>query len=115
MTNEQGKQDSLDSWDDYISGNFLKSINVKDQEHAFVVINVGEEEMEGSKRPRISIESDGQSYEFDINKTNSVKLKELGVESPKALIGKKIFFIKVMVRNPKLNKEVEGLRISKVE
>lgn len=112
---EKDKQNSLDSWDEFISGNFLKAENVNEGD-VFVVTDVSLYTEEGREtRPRIHVERNGVGFDFDLNKTNSVKVKELGVESPKALVGKKIYFIKVMVRNPQLNKEVPGLRISKIE
>lgn len=111
------EQVNLDSWDDYISGNFLKAVNVNSEEDAFVVLAVeqGTEPDGQGKRIRLHLQRNEIEYDFDLNKTNSAKLKELGSESPKTLIGKKIYFRKVLVRNPKTNMEVDGLRISKLD
>ena len=65
--------------------------------------------------PRITIERNGKEFEFDLNKTNAKNLKELGIKTPKEVIGKKIYFKKALVRNPKTNQEVEGLRICRIE
>ena len=109
-------QDSLDSWDSYLSGNFLKAINVSSEADAYVVTGITEvEDPDGIKRPRLHLERNNTQFDFDLNKTNAAKVKELGITSPKSVVGKKIFFRKVLVRNPKTNQEVDGLRVSKVE
>ena len=113
QTNETDKL--LDSWDDFVSGNFLKAIDVNSPEDAFVVVSVDIAEKDEKKNIRLEFQRNGKDYDFDVNKTNAKKLKELGVVNPKALISKKVFFRKALVRNPKTNQEVEGLRIYKVE
>lgn len=112
MENENGQ---LDSWDSFISGSFLKAINVTNEEQPFVVTNVTIEETEGGIKPRLQLENKETKFDFDLNKTNSLKISELGIKSPKDLIGKKIYFKKVLVRNPSTNKEVDGLRVHKVD
>jgi len=118
MENETKKIDELeaglDAWDDYISGNFLKAINVNSDQEAFGVLKVEISETNGEKRPRLTLKKGDNEFEFDLNKTNSKKLKELGIKSPKTLVGKSIYFTKALVRNPQTNMEVEGLRVSKV-
>lgn len=108
---------NLDSWDNYTSGSFLKAAHVSSDKDAFVVIGVDEaiDQTTKASRVRLNLERNGQEYDFDLNKTNGSKLRSLGVPSPNALVGKKIYFIKALVRDPKKNVEVEGLRISKVE
>lgn len=109
-------QEQLDSWDNFVSGTFLKPINVNNDKEAFVVIGVAIFEAEdGTQRPRLTLERNEKEFEFDLNKTNAVFLKNSGIGSPKELIGKKIYFKKVLVRNPKTNQEVESLRILKVD
>ena len=111
------KTDSLDSWDDFIAGNFLKAINVDSDKDDFVVTEVSQytDTKDNSRRPRLTLERNEIEYNFDLNKTNSVILKEKGVTNPKALLGAKLYFKKVLVRNPTTKAEVEGLRIAKVE
>lgn len=115
MTNE------TDSWDKYLSGNFLKAINVSGENHAFVCTDVGTFERKPTtpdaevvKGIRLTLESNGQEYDFDLNKTNAKKIKDLGVAAPKDCLGKTFFFKKALVRSPKTNQEVEGLRIYKI-
>jgi hypothetical protein len=110
----------LDSWDDFIGSNFLKATDVTSENVPFICVNIEiikEKDMKGNEsiRPRLMLECNKQVYEFDLNKTNSTKIKDSGIEKPRDLLGKKIFFRKVLVRNPANNKEVDGLRIWKVE
>lgn len=114
MENENDKE-VLDSWDSYVSGNFLKVVNVTSDSDVFVCIAITEEEQDGVKKPRLTVERNGTSWDFDLNKTNAQKCVELGISKPKDLIGKKIFFKKALARNPTTNKEVETLRIFKIE
>lgn len=113
MVNEQDK--SLTSWDEFVSGNFLKAINVNSENDAFIVVSLETATIDDRKMLRLNLERNGQNYDFDVNKTNAARLKELGIQSPKELQGKKLFFRKALVRNPTTNKEVEGLRIYRVE
>lgn len=114
---EQEKESILNSWDKFISGNFLKAINVLSENESYNIMSISEgSDPDGNEiRLRLHLERLKNEYDFDVNKTNAVKLKELGAESPMSLIDKKIYFRKVLVRNPKTNKEVESLRILKLE
>ena len=105
----------LDSWDEYISGNFLKAINVENENDVFVCIDVNLIQVDNDLKIRLTLEKKGIEFLFDLNKTNAKKSKDLGIASPKALLGKKIYFKKALVRDPKKNVEVEGLRIFKIE
>ena len=105
----------LDSWDNFVSGNFLKAADVNSSEDAYVCIDIQVAQREDKENLRLTLERNEKESEFDLNKTNAKKLKELGINSPKEVIGKKIYFKKVLVRNPKTNLEVESLRISKIE
>lgn len=110
---ENENQQRLSSWDEYVSGNFLKAVNVGSENEEFICTNVAEAEREGVKHLRLTLERDGNEWEFDVNKTNARKLQE-SVDSPQKLVGKKLSFKKALVRNPKTNNEVESLRVSKV-
>lgn len=111
---ENENQDRLGSWDNYVSGNFLKAANVENEGDAFVVKEVSEFERDGVPSIRISLERNGNDWDFDVNKTNAKKLQEF-VKTPKELVSKKLYFRKALVRNPKTNQEVESLRVTKVE
>lgn len=106
----------LDSWDDFCGSNFLSVKNVSSESDAFVVIAVEEFVKEGeSPKVRITLEKGEENFTFDLNVTNANFCKNAEIKSPKQLIGKKFFFKKVLVMSPKTKKEVESLRISKIE
>lgn len=109
-------RNNLDSWDKF-SGSYLKADMVKSDSDFFVCTNLNETEDDKTGNPKLQLILERENIElmFDLNKSNIQILKDLKVLAPKDLIGKKIFFNKVMARNPQLNKEVPSLRISKVE
>ena len=104
---------NLDSWGGFLGSNFLSANDVKDESHEFVCVNV---EMDTENdRPCLFLESGDLKAKFTLNVTNSCFVKNAGIISPRGMIGKKIKFKKVLVRNPQTKKEVEGLRISNLE
>lgn len=108
--------ESLNSWDSFVSGNFLKAINVDGEQEGFICTNVEEitDSKEQKKRLRLTLEKLGAvEFEFDLNKTNASFLMKQGLKNPKEVIGYTLYFKKALVRNPKTNQEVESLRISK--
>lgn len=109
------EQKNVGEWDSYIS-NFLKAADVEAEDQPFVVISMEEIENRGEKAIRLHLETKEIKYAFDLNKTNAVFLKtKADIKHPKDIVGKKLYFKKVMVRNPQINQEVEGLRIHKVD
>ena len=104
----------ISDWGDYINESFLKAADVKGPEQVFAVVNIEEVGDIDSKTLRLTLESSGSKYLLDLNKTNSVFLKNNGISHPNAVVGKKISFKKVIVVNPSTHKEVEGLRIASV-
>jgi hypothetical protein len=107
---------SLESWGDFCGSNFLKAEQVKNEQEGYVVtdIEVFSDE-NNSAKPRLSLEKGEETFLFDLNVTNSNFCKNNGITSPKQLIGKKLYFRKVNVMSPTKKKEVESLRISKIE
>jgi len=102
-------------WDNYISGKFLKAEDVKNAEDSFEVTGVTEDTNQSDiKVVRLSLKYGDDEFKFDLNKTNSAFVKNANVSHPKELIGKKLQFNKVRVRDPTKKIEVDGLRISKV-
>jgi len=109
-------KENLDNWDDFCGSNFLKTINVANEQDAFVCIGVEIfEDKESNSKPRLTLEKQEKEYIFDLNVTNANFCKNNKIFSPRTLIGKKIYFKKVLVNSPKSGKEVESLRICKVE
>lgn len=107
-------QKTVGEWDSYIS-NFLKANDVTGEDQPFVVISAEEVDNHDGKNIRLHLEIDPIKYILDLNKTNVVFLKNNGIEHPKDVIGKKLFFKIVETRNPKTNQTVDGLRICKIE
>ncbi len=108
------QQKSVGEWDNYIS-NFLKAVDVTGTDQPFVVVSTEEVDNREEKAIRLHLESNQIKYIFDLNKTNSVFLKENGIGHPRDVTGKKLYFEKVKVMNPQTKKEVDGLRICKLE
>lgn len=107
---------STDSWDGFTGANFLKTTHVANEQDAFVVeeVEIFDDE-ENTPKPRLVLSKGDESYLFDLNVTNSNFCKNNNIASPKMLLGKKMFFRKVFVNSPKTKKEVESLRICKIE
>lgn len=112
MTNKATTED----WEGFTGANFLKTIHVLNEQDPFVVLGVEIfEDEDNSPKPRLVLGKGDSEYLFDLNVTNSNFCKDAGIKSPKSLIGKKICFKKVNVISPRTKKEVESLRICKVE
>ena len=115
------QKNQLDSWDNFTSGNFLKAADVASENDAYVCTDVEISEVTDNKTKekrqalRLTLQRNEKESELDLNKTNAKKLKDLGIKSPREVIGKKLYFKKALVRNPQTNVEVEGLRIWKIE
>ena len=106
------KTTSADSWDGLLV-NYLKADNLKEQEEVFACIGINVE----GKEMELEVQRDEKEkpFVFGLNVTNKVFLKNNGISVPKEVIGKKLTIKKVLAMNPSLKKEVESLRISKVE
>ena len=101
---------STESWDGLLT-NYLKADNVKDETVPYICIGVKVKD----KDMDLELEQNGKRLLFSLNVTNKVFLKENGISKPKEVIGKKIFFRKVKATNPQTKKEVDSLRIDKLE
>lgn len=107
---------NLDNWDNFCGSNFLKAMHIDDLSKGVVVEDIAVyEDDENSAKPRLSVSKGENKFLFDLNVTNSNFCKNNGITSPKQLIGKKLYFRKVNVTSPKTKKEVESLRINKIE
>jgi len=109
------ENETLDSWDNYLSGNFLKAANVESEEDAYVCTDVESIDRDNKPQVRLHLQRKEIDWALDLNKTNSRKLLELGLMSPKEAIGKKIYFKKALATNPDTKKEVDTLRIYKID
>lgn len=107
---------TTESWDHFTGSNFLKTSHVANEQDAFVVeeVEIFSDE-ENAPKPRLVLGKGDENFLFDLNVTNSNFCKNNGIASPRMLIGKKMYFKKVLVNSPKTKKEVESLRICKIE
>lgn len=106
-------QEKLNSWDGFTGSTFLNTEDVRDENHEFVCVEV-ELDTEND-RPILVLESGELKTKFSLNVTNTNFVKNAGVSSPKACIGKKLTFKKVMAYSPKAKKEVDSLRIKSIQ
>lgn len=107
---------TLNEWGDFTGANFLKSTNVAGENEAFIVkeIEIFQDE-DNVAKPRLVLKRGTDEFLFDLNVTNANFCKSAGVPSPKDLVGRMLYFKKVLVNSPKTKKEVESLRICKVQ
>ncbi len=105
---------NIDSWDGFTGTNWVKADVVKSESDAFVCVNT-ELEDKDNPQPLLTLQHNEEEYKFTLNVSNSKKCKELKITKPADLIGKKLYFKKILVRDPSTNKEVDGLRIHKIE
>lgn len=110
MTNEQG---NLDNWDNFCGSNWLNVEDVKSETDAFVCTKV---ELDAeNNRPMLVLEKNETAYKLSLNVTNANFVRDAGVKAPKDLVGKKFYFRKTMAFSPTAKKDVQTLRIAKVE
>lgn len=101
---------SSESWDGLLK-NYLKADNLKENTESFGCVGVN---VEGSDMD-LELERGSERFVFSLNVTNKVFLKQNGIAAPKEVIGKKLTFEKVKAYNPTAKKEVDSLRIIRVE
>lgn len=101
---------TIDSWDGLLT-NYLKADNLKEQEEEFVCIGV---DVRGQDLD-LEFERGEEKFTFGLNVTNKVFLKNNGITKPRDVIGKKLTLNKVKAFNPTLKKEVDSLRITRIE
>jgi len=117
METQSNETKEIGDWETYISNSFLKADNVENTDDKFLVKSIEEvidERDKKTKVVRLHLAIDDKKFMFDLNKTNATFLKTNGITHPKELVGKLLQFVKVKVRNPTTNIEVDSLRICKV-
>jgi len=103
-------QTNINSWDGILV-NYLKAKDLEEQTEKVVCIGVNLVD----KELDLEVELKQEKFIFSLNVTNKLFLKEHGIKSPSAIIGKVLTLKKVLATNPTTKKEVESLRISEVE
>ena len=96
-------------------GSFLKAANVLNDTELFEVTNIAEVKEDDRTALRVTLKKGEAEFDFDLNQTNIKFLVSKGYVEAESVKGHKLAFKKVLVRNPKTNMEVEGLRICDVQ
>lgn len=110
---ENERNTELDSWDGFLGSNWLGVEDIKSETDPFVCVGV---DLDAENyRPMLLLEKGGVKQKFSLNVTNAKFVKDQGLNSPKELIGKKIFFRKSMAYSPSAKKDVPSIRITKIE
>lgn len=104
---------NLDGWDDF-SGDFLKCENVKEFPLIIVPVDVESEFRDGKPKLSVVFEYQGKNRKMGINKTNQEVIKKNNL-SPRGIIGKKLTFSKIKVRDPTKNAMVDSFFLEKIE
>ena len=106
---------NMDNWDDFL-GKWLKAEMVKEWPALFIPISVkGRIDDDDVAHIVYTGEFMHKKKDWEPNKTNIDILRSLNLTSPKALLGKKIYFKKVMNFNPQIKKKVPSLEIDTIE
>lgn len=107
---------SIDSWSGLLMEEFLNAKHFEGKESKFAVLDSRIISDGDNAKPRVSLtlEMDQTKYRFDLNVTNAKFVRDADV-SPSGLSGKVLTIKKVNVMNPQTGKEVEGLRICKID
>lgn len=103
------------SWDGLVT-DYLKPSDLSDPIGKLVCedVEVGEKDKKPFMKITVTLPT-GNEKIWDLNKTNRSKLQELGLKTPREVIGKTVWYKVVTATNPTTKKEVDALRISKVE
>jgi hypothetical protein len=107
------KQPSLEGWEDF-AGEYLKADLIKEFPVTLVPVEIDAAFEDGRARLAIKTEYNGKTWKLELNKTNQNFLRANGITSPKAIIGKKLVFDKIKVRNPTTGGQVDSFLIIKV-
>lgn len=109
---------SLDSWKGVVD-NYLKAENLEGTNGFFIVEDVkivSRTNDSGETRPTLQITTtvNEKEYLFQLNYTNAKIVKDK-VDSPKKLLGRRMYWEKIKVRNPSTNKTQDGISITDIQ
>jgi len=113
MNQKKNSEERMKSWDGFLGSFFLSVDDVASEEDCFVCVAV-ELDTEND-RPMIIIQKDKITYKKSLNVTDAKFVHGGGIKAPVDLIGKKIYFKEISVWSPSAKKNVQSLRIVKVE
>ena len=104
-----------DDWSDF-GGQYIKADVIVNWPAIYVPTSLETAfDAEGKAILTYTGELEGKKKLWQPNKTNIDLLKANNIKAPSAAIGHKIFFKKVMNRNPATKQLVPGLEIEKIE
>jgi len=106
-------QIDLNSWDDF-AGVYLKPENVKQFPLVIVPTNIVAYMRDKSLKTDIDFEYNGKQRKMGLNRTNLKVIRKAGIV-PIAVIGKKLTFEKIKVRNPTTQEMVDSFMLVKIE
>lgn len=118
--NEEKQKPVADSWDGlvYEPRTYFKADDMKENEETLACVGYEIWSKDEDTRPQLQIRLQRKKGEdeltFSCNATNTKFIAE-NHDKPSLVVGKKITFTKVKATNPKTHKEVDSLRISKIE
>lgn len=101
---------STESWTGILK-NYLKADNLTNRVETFACVDV----VVDGESMELELQRNEEQFTFTLNVTNKVFLKNSGITAPKDVIGKKVTLEKVKAMNPSIKKEVDSLRIIKVD
>jgi len=90
---------------------FFKAKDMKANTTTLKILNYREIDLPTGLTPVVDFQYNKQDRSLPLNQTNLGRLIDLFGEETDRWIGESMTLIKVMVTNPKLNKEVEGIRV----
>lgn len=113
MTDEK-QQPSLDEWDDF-SGDYIKTDLIKAFPLTIVPVSI-ESEYNKDDKPMMAIKFlyNKRNWKLNLNKTNQNFIRANNMK-PKEIIGKKLVFDKIKVRNPSTNTQVDSFLLVKID
>lgn len=103
------------SWDG-LTTEYLKASDLTESKGKLTCTDVEVGEKDNKPFMKISVTlPNGTEKIWDLNKTNRSKLQELKILAPKDIVGKTVWYKVVLATNPTTKKEVDALRIEKIE
>ena len=107
------QQPDLSKWDDF-SGEYLKTDLCKFPLTIVPVEVKGEYDKDDKPRMSISFLYNEKNWKLELNKTNQNFIRAMNM-APHDIVGKKLTFEKIMVRNPSTQKQVPSFLMNKIE
>ena len=109
------KEITTDSWDGFVETFFKPEYLKKVPDSVFIAFVRTDTKPDGKARLLYNVQYEGQKFVWDVNKTNMRILRKLGIDKPKDLVEKQVWFQTTRVRNPTTNQMVDSLIVDRVE